>query len=135
MKRYRIVAPEELGAPSGFSHGLFAAYGDRVLFVAGQTATGPDGAIVEGGFAVQFGVALDRVIAVVRDAGGTPECVGRMTVFVTDMASYRAARRELGVVWRERMGDHYPAMTLVAVTELVDEAALVEIEATAMIWK
>ena len=135
MNRYRPIAPEELGAPSGFSHGLLADQGGRILFVAGQTATGPDGAVVDGGLAEQFGVALDRVLAVVRAAGGAPESVGRMTVFVTDMTAYRAARRELGGVWRERMGEHYPAMALIAVSELVDEGALVEIEATAMIWK
>ncbi|HSM35721.1 MAG TPA: RidA family protein [Longimicrobiales bacterium] len=135
MTRYRRIAPAELGAPSGFSHGLLADQGGRMLFVAGQTATGPDGSVVGGGLAEQFGVALDRVLAVVRAAGGAPESVGGMTVFVTDMGAYRAARRELGGVWRDRMGDHYPAMALVAVTELVDEGALLEIEATAMIWK
>lgn len=127
------IAPRELGTPSGFSHGVLAAPGGRVLFVAGQTATGTDGAVVAGGFAEQFGVALERALAVVRAAGGTPESVGRLTVFVTDMGAYRSARRQLADVWRERMGDHYPAMALVAVTELVDDGAMVEIEATAVI--
>jgi enamine deaminase RidA (YjgF/YER057c/UK114 family) len=135
VTRYRTITPEELGAPSGFSHGLLAERGGRVLFVAGQTGTGADGAVVGGGLAAQFGVALDRALAVVRAAGGGPEDVGRMTVFVTDMDAYRAARREIGAVWRARMGEHYPAMALVAVGELVDEGAMVEIEATAVIWE
>ena len=130
---FRAIDPQELGAPAGFRHGLLAPAEGSILFVAGQTATGPDGALVEGGFATQFAAVLDRVLAVVAAAGGGPECIGRMSVFVTDMDAYLAARRELGGVWRERLGSHYPAMTLVEVPRLVDEGALVEIEATAVI--
>jgi len=133
VTRYRAIEPAELGASSGFTHGLLAPAGGRLLFVAGQTPTGAGGAVVDGGFARQFEAALERVLAVVREAGGTPESVGRMTVYVTDMDAYRAARRELAGVWRERMGDHYPAMALVEVGGLVDEGAQVEIEATAVI--
>ena len=122
-----LVNPEELGTGRGFSHGAIAPPGASILFVAGQTAPDADG------FVAQFAAALDRVLAVVRDAGGEPEDVARMTVWVTDMTAYRDSLSKLGEVWRARMGRHYPAMALVEVRSLVDPAASVEIEATAAI--
>ena len=130
---FRVVAPDELGPARGFSHGMLAPAGGRVLFVAGQTAAGQDGAVPAGGFADQFEAALRKVLAVVGEAGGRPEDVGRMTVYVTDLDAYRAARSELGDRWRGLMGRHYPAMALVAVEGLVDDGAVVEIEATAVV--
>jgi enamine deaminase RidA (YjgF/YER057c/UK114 family) len=126
-----VVNPDSLGAPKGFSHGILAPAG-RLLFVAGQP-----GHMSGGGtppkFSDQFAHALDRVIAVVREAGGQPEDVVRLTVYVTDLEAYRASREALGGVWRERFGRHYPAMALLEVKGLVDEGAMVEIEATASI--
>lgn len=104
-----------------------------MLFVAGQTATGPSGDIETSDFAAQFALALDRVLAVVRAAGGGPSHIGRMTIYVTDLAAYRDARSELGAAWRARLGRHYPAMSLVEVGGLVDVGAQVEIEATAVV--
>jgi enamine deaminase RidA (YjgF/YER057c/UK114 family) len=133
---YEIVNPELLGAPKGFSHGMLAPAGGRVLFVAGQTALGGGEdarRIVEGGFLPQWDRALERVITVIEAAGGRPEHIGRMTVYVTDLDLYRAGLGELGAVWRGRMGRHYPAVALVQVAGLVDEGALVEIEATAVL--
>ena len=127
MTRFEIVNPEELGRPSGFSHGILAPQGGRVLFVAGQTA--PDAGDLVG----QFAAALDRALAVVRDAGGKPEHVARMTVYVTDMAVYRGERSRIGNAWRAAMGRHFPAMALVEVRSLVDPAAVVEIETTAVL--
>jgi enamine deaminase RidA (YjgF/YER057c/UK114 family) len=127
VSRFEIVNPDELGRHTGFSHGVLAPAGGRVLFVAGQTAPGA------GDFAAQFGAALERALAVVREAGGRPEHVARMTVYVTDMGVYRAERPRLGAVWRASMGRHYPAMALVEVRSLVDPNAVVEIEATAVI--
>lgn len=127
MTRFEIVNPDELGPPVGFSHGLAAPPDGRLLFVAGQTA--PDA----GDLVAQFGAALERALAVVRAAGGRPTDVGRLTIYVTDMVGYRAARRRLGDVWRASMGRHYPAIALVEVRALVDPSALVEIEATAVL--
>lgn len=133
MSGFEIVNPPGLGDPRGFNHGLAWPGAGRPLFVAGQTALGPSGRVEEAGFAEQFGVALDRVLAVVRAAGGGPGHIGRMTVYVTDLGEYRAARPALATCWAERMGRHYPAMALVEVTGLVDEGARVEIEATAVL--
>jgi enamine deaminase RidA (YjgF/YER057c/UK114 family) len=131
MSLFDEINPPALGAPRGFNHGLVVQPGWSLLFVAGQTAATVDGAVAERGFVSQFTVALEKTLAVVRAAGGTPEHIVRMTVYVTDMEAYRASRCCLNDVWRERMGRHYPAMALVAVTELVDRDATVEIEATA----
>jgi len=129
---FDVFNPDELGVPRGWNNGLLAPEGGRLLFVAGQTARDRGGAI-GGDLAEQFGVALDNVLLVLRAAGGRPEHVGRMTVFVTDMEEYRQSLRRLGEEYRERMGRHYPAMALMEVSGLVDEGARVEIEATAVI--
>ena len=129
----KIVNPSSLGTPKGYSHGVLGPKDGRVLFVAGQPGWDASEPNPAPGFAVQFARALDRVLAVVREAGGAPEDVARMTVYVTDLAAYRAALEPLGRVWRERFERRYPAMALVQVGGLVDEGATVEIEAIAVI--
>jgi enamine deaminase RidA (YjgF/YER057c/UK114 family) len=124
-----VVNPPLLGAPVGFSHGILAPAGARMLFVAGQMAPNTRS------FVEQFARSLERVLAVVREAGGRPEDIARMTIWVTDLAAYRSSLSELGEAWRARMGRHYPAMALIEVKSLVDPAALVEIEATAAILR
>lgn len=130
---YRIINPEELGVPRGWNHGLLARDGGRILFVAGQTAADTGPAMAEMSFEDQFDAALGKVLQVVEEAGGGPESVGRMTLFVTDLPAYLESRPALGERWRARMGRHYPAMALVEVCGLVEEGALVEIEATAVV--
>ena len=124
---FDIINPEPLGRPSGWNHGMLGPAAGRVLFVAGQTAA------QAGGLVEQWDAVLDRVLAVVRAAGGAPQDIGRMTVYVTNRADYLATRTALGEVHRRHMGKHYPAMALVEVSALVDSGALVEIEATAVI--
>jgi enamine deaminase RidA (YjgF/YER057c/UK114 family) len=138
---FEIVNPQSLGEPKGFSHGVLAPAGGRVLFVAGQAGWEQGGPPPHEGvvmrrppdFAAQFARALDKVLAVVREAGGEPSDVARLTIFVTDLAAYRASREALGEGWRERFGRYYPAMTLIEAKGLVDEGAMVEIEASAVI--
>jgi enamine deaminase RidA (YjgF/YER057c/UK114 family) len=130
---YEIFNPEVLGAPKGWNNGMLAPAGGRVLFVAGQVASDETGRIVTDDFAEQFGVALGNCVAVVHEAGGSASDIGRLTVYVTDMEAYRKSLKALGPVYREAMGRHFPAMALVRVAELVDPAAMVEIEATAVI--
>jgi enamine deaminase RidA (YjgF/YER057c/UK114 family) len=131
--KFEIVNPAALGAPSGWSHGILAPASGRVLFVAGQAGWDRSCSGSPDAFAPQFARALDRVLAVVREAGGEAPSVARLTVYVTDLEAYRASRRALGDVWRERFGRYYPAMALVEVSALMDEGAVVEIEATAVI--
>jgi enamine deaminase RidA (YjgF/YER057c/UK114 family) len=130
---FALVNPPELGVPRGFAHGLLTPAQGRVLFVAGQTAAGSDGVVATRGFAEQFAIALGKVLAVVRAAGGNSEHVARMTMYVTSMEEYRESRPVLGGIWRRLMGSHYPAMAVVQVTALVDEGAIVEIDATAVL--
>ena len=127
------INPPALGEPKGWTNGFLAPAGARVLFVAGQTARDGAGRIIDGGVAAQWDRSLENVLAVVAAAGGAATDIARMTVFVTDLDAYRAARREIGTVWKARMGRHYPAMSVVEVSGLVDDGAVVEIEATAVI--
>ena len=129
----KIVNPASLGAPKGYSHGVLGSEGGRHLFVAGQPGWDASEKGPAPGFAQQFARALDRVLAVVREAGGRPEDIARMTVYTTDLALYRASLEALGTIWRERFDRRYPAMAMVQVAGLVDEGAVVEIEADAVI--
>jgi NAD(P)-dependent dehydrogenase (short-subunit alcohol dehydrogenase family)/enamine deaminase RidA (YjgF/YER057c/UK114 family) len=128
-----IINPEELGAPRGWNHGMLAQPGGRTLFIAGQTARDGSGRVPAADLVSQFDRALDNVLAVLRQAGGEPGHIGRFTIYVTDMAQYRASLKPLGEVYRRRMGTHFPAMALVEVKSLVDQQAVVEIEATAVL--
>lgn len=131
--KFEIVNPPALGEPSGWSHGVLAPAGGRVLFVAGQAGWDRSCRGAPDDFAAQFARALDRALEVVRAAGGGPPNIARLTVYVADLAAYRASRAALGEAWRARFGRYYPAMALVEVSGLLDEGALVEIEATAVI--
>ena len=130
---FEIVNPESLGAPKGWSHGVLAPREGRLLFIAGMAGWSAGAEGEAPGFVVQFGRALDQVLTVVREAGGEPTDVARMTVYLTDLAEYRAQLRALGEAWRERFGRYYPAMAVLEVKGLVDRGARVEIEATAVI--
>lgn len=130
---FQIINPESLGAPKGWNNGMLAAEGSRILFVAGQAASDASGAVAAVGFVEQFAKALENIISVVEQAGGGPENIGRLMIYVTDMEAYLASRKPLGEAYRGLMGRHYPAMALVEVKGLVDSNALVEIEATAVL--
>lgn len=131
---HEVINPARLGEPKGWNNGMLAPTGGRILFIAGQTAPrDATGRVTTEGFVEQFAGALDAILAVLTEAGGVPEDIGRMTVFVTDMQAYKCSLRTLGRAYRERMGRHYPAMALLEVKGLVDDNALVEIEATAVI--
>lgn len=143
---YEIVNPAALGVPRGWNNGMLARGGGRVLFVAGQIGVGGGGegaapvghgragdAAAGTRLAAQFRTALARVARVVEGAGGAVADVGRLTIYVTDMDAYRGSPAEVGAAYRSVFGKHFPAMALVAVTELVDPRAVVEVEATAVI--
>ena len=127
------VNPPALGEPRGWTNGMLAPGGGRVLFVAGQDAAEPEGEVTTDDFTVQFGLALEKMLSIVEAAGGRAADIGRMTIYVTDLDAYRAERKRLGGVYQASMGKHFPAMALVEVKRLVDPRALVEIEATAVI--
>ena len=127
----RPINPEELGAPRGYSNGILTPPGARLLFVAGQVGWDEDQQLVGNGFAEQFARALANVVTVVREAGGDPEHLARLTIYVVDHHEYLAALKEIGDAYRGIMGRHYPAMALVEVAALLEPGARVEIEGTA----
>lgn len=130
---FEIINPEQLGRPRGYSNGVLAPAGGRLLFVAGQIAWDERQRIVSDDFVEQFGRALANVLAVVAEAGGSPEHVARLTIYVTDKREYQSRTREIGERWRALMGRHYPAMALVEVKGLLEDGARVEIEAAAVL--
>ena len=126
----QILQPDGWARPSGYSNGV-AADG-RMVFVAGQIGWNADGEFESDNFVDQTRQALSNVVAVLAEAGAVPDQIARMTWYVIDKQQYLSAAREVGAVYREIIGDHYPAMTLV-VAGLLEDRALVEIEATAVI--
>ena len=128
-----LINPESLGVPSGYTHGLLADSNGKLLFVSGQIAWDEKQKIVSDDFVEQFDRALANVITVVRAAGAKPEQIVRLIVYVTDKVEYRERTREVGERYRNHMGKHFPAMVLVEVAGLLDEAAKVEIEGMAVI--
>ena len=114
--------------PRGYANGIIAT--GRTVHVAGQIGW-MSGTFTTDEFVEQFAIALDNVVAIVRAAGGGPEHIADMTVFVTDLDAYRRDHKAIGAAWRSRMGTHYPAMALVGVSGLVEPRAKVEITAVA----
>ena len=130
---FTVINPESLGAPSGYSNGLLTDAGGRLLFIAGQIAWNERQEIISDDFVEQFERALGNVIAVVDDAGGAATDIVRLVIYVTDKTEYRERTREVGERYRKLMGKHFPAMVLVQVAGLVDDAAKVEIEGMAVL--
>lgn len=130
---FQIINPESLGAPKGWNNGLLAPASGRVLFVAGQDARDASGNVTATGIVDQFAQVFDNLLTVVREAGGKPEHIGRMTIYVTDLEAYVTNLKPIGEAYRKRMGRHYPAMALVEVKALMESNALIEVEATAVL--
>ena len=126
-----ILQPPGWAAPRGYAHGI-AAIG-RAVFVSGQVGWNAQGRFEAADFVSQARQALTNIVAVLAEAGARPEHIARMTWYVVDKREYLASAKALGVAYREVIGTHYPAMTAVEVTALMEDAARVEIEATAVI--
>ena len=130
--RLHLIHPPAWAPPKGYSNGILVKDPSRFVFTAGQVAWDAEQNLVGAGdFVAQFRQALANVLAVVRQAGGQPQHMVRMTIYVSDKRAYLESTKALGPVYRELMGDHYPAMALVQVAGLVEEGALIEIEGTA----
>jgi enamine deaminase RidA (YjgF/YER057c/UK114 family) len=127
-----IVNAAELGEPVGYAHAVVAT-GGRTVFLGGQTARAPDGSIVGETIVEQFDVAAGNIVTALAAAGGRPEHLVSLQVFVTDVGAYSAALRELGGVWQRHFGRRYPALALLGVDALFDDAALVELMGVAVV--
>ena len=123
-----LIEPEGWEQPVGYSNGVLAPAGARLVFISGQIAWDADQVLMgEGDLAAQFRSALSNVLTVLDAAGGKPEHLASLTIFVKEKADYLARRQELGAIWHALVGRHYPAMALVQVADLLEEGALVEI--------
>ena len=130
---FKLINPESLGTPSGYSHGVLVEDGGKLLFIAGQIAWDQNQKIVSDDFVEQFDKALANVVTVVKAAGGESTNIVRVVVYVTNKHEYLAQTKAVGERYRKHMGKHFPAMVLVQVAGLLDDAAKVEIEAMAVI--
>ena len=128
------VQPAGWKRPRGYSNGMVVDGAASLLFVAGQVAWDADQNLVgRGDFVVQFRQALENVVTVVRAAGGEPAHVVELTIFVTDKSAYLAGQRLVGEAYRDVMGKHFPAMALVQVAGLIEDGAMLEIQARAVL--
>lgn len=130
MKHIEKIEPAGWPRPRGYSNGVAAT--GRTLYVAGQIGWDAEERLVGEDLVSQFRQALANVLAVVTAAGGSAEHIVRLTIYCTDLPAYRSGSREVGAVYREVLGKHFPAMALVGVMGLVHPGAKVEIEATAV---
>ena len=129
----RSINPSELGSPRGYSNGLLVESNGRLLFIAGQIAWDQDQQIVSDDFVEQFDRALANVISVVKEAGGNPTNIARLGIYVTTKREYMERTKQVGDAYRKHMGKHFPAMVLLEVKSLLDDAAKVEIEGIAVL--
>lgn len=125
------VNPPELGTPRGFSHAVVGT--GKMVLLAGQTALNPEGRIVGEDVVEQFEQALSSLLTSLRAAGGTPEDLASLTVYIVDMDDYKARSRDIGGVWKRLIGSHYPAMAGVGVSRLWDIEALIEVQGVAIL--
>lgn len=129
----QILQPPDWPRPKGYANGIVAE--GRMVFVAGQIGWDAEQRLVSPDLVGQTEQALKNIVAVLYEAGARTEHIARMTWYVTDRHVYSAFQAEIGRIYRNVIGTHYPAMTLVEVAALLEEGALVEIEATAVLPK
>ncbi len=129
----QILHPKNWKPAKGYANGI-AAEG-RLVFVAGQIGWNAEQKFESRDFVKQTRQALENIVAIVAEAGGRPEHITRLTWYVTDRKEYLARLGEIGEAYRAVMGKNFPAMTMVQVVALVEDDALVEIEANAVVPK
>jgi enamine deaminase RidA (YjgF/YER057c/UK114 family) len=127
---HKTINPDSLPKPSGFAHGMLAG---NTVYLGGQTALDKDMNIVSGGIVEQFTQAFSNVLTTLRAAGGQPEDLVNVTIYLTDVDDYMANGREIGRIWREMAGTQYPAMAGIGVTRLWQKEAMIEIQGIAVI--
>jgi enamine deaminase RidA (YjgF/YER057c/UK114 family) len=132
VKKPKLVNPKSLPAPVGFNHGVLVE-GKKILFLAGQNGANQRSEIVSEDFTVQFEWALKNLLEVLKEAGGKPEQLGLMNIYVTDREEYGRARPLIGALWKKHLGRHYPACAMFEVKGLWDPRAKVELEGIAVL--
>ena len=127
-----ILLPKGWDAPVGYANGIAVPAG-KIVFVAGQVGWDERQKFHSDEIAPQFEQALKNILAVLAEAGGRPEHICRITAYCCDKPAYLAARPQLGRVWRALMGNHYPCMSMIFVSDLLDSPGKIELEATAVL--
>ncbi len=128
----KTLLPEGWEAPIGYSNGIMVPAG-QIIFVAGQVGWNEKQLFESEDLAAQFEQALKNIVAVLAQGGAKPEHICRMTCFCCDRDAYLAARPALGKIWRQHIGKHFPAMSMIFVSDLLDHPGKIEIEATAVL--
>ncbi|WP_426300092.1 RidA family protein [Arthrobacter sp. R-11] len=126
----KTVNPSSLPKPSGYAHGILAG---NVVYLGGQTALDADMQIVPGGIVNQFRQAFSNVLVTLAEAGGRPEDLVSVTIYLTDVDDYMANGKEIGRIWREMAGSEYPAMAGIGISRLWQKEAMIEIQGIAVI--
>ena len=127
----KVLLPKGWKPPLGYANGIEAS--GRLVFVAGQVGWNAEQVFETEDLAAQFSQALKNILAVLAEAGAGPQHICRMTAYCCDKPAYLRARAELGQIWRRLMGRHYPAMSMVFVSDLLDAPGKIELEATAVV--
>ncbi len=127
-----VLLPEGWTAPIGYSNGISVPAG-RIVFVAGQVGWNAQQRFESEELVPQFEQALKNILAILQEAGAAPHHICRMTAYCCDKPAYLAARPELGRIWRRLIGKHYPAMSMIFVSDLLDAPGKIELEATAVV--
>lgn len=131
MTRHHLFDVDGLAPASGFSYGAIAGPG-RLVHIAGITGHDGDGSIAED-LVSQFEAACTSVRRVISEAGGDPTDLVSMTIYTTDVATYRASLQDLGAAYRSVFGKHYPPMALFGIAELFDPLAKIELVCVAVV--
>ena len=129
---HETLLPAGWAPPIGYANGIAAAPG-RLVFVAGQVGWDEQQRFQSPDIVPQFEQALKNILAVLAKAGGEPQHICRLTAYCCDKPAYLAARKQLGAIWRRLMGNHYPAMSMIFVVDLLDDPGKIELEATAVV--
>lgn len=127
-----VLHPQGWKPPVGYANGVSTAAG-RLVFIAGQVGWNADQKFHSDQLVPQFEQAMKNILSILAEAGGKPTHICRLTAFCIDKPAYLAGRRELGRIWKTLMGNHYPAMSMIFVADLLDTPAKIELEATAVI--
>lgn len=128
----QVLMPPEWDAPIGYANGIAVDAG-RIVFIAGQVGWNAQQKFESPDIVPQFEQALKNLLAVLAQAGGQPQHICRITAYCCDKPAYLAARAQLGAIWRTLMGKHFPAMSMIFVSDLLDDPGKIELEATAVL--
>ena len=128
-----ILHPDTWKPPIGYSNGIKVPLTGHAVFIAGQVGWNAEQVFESEKLVPQFETALENVLTILSEAGGKPGDICRMTAYCCDKPQYLAVRKDLGAIWRRLVGKHFPAMSMIFVSDLLDHPGLIELEATAVI--